>query len=111
MTQRKKHFYTAAMILVLSGCAHGPQRGNVAMKISDTEAHIHMENSRVGKRVTVFENDCQVLGDPREGAAKKNCNKVQIGHGVITEILNDEYSIVQFDSALSYKEGAIVEVR
>ena len=37
------------------------------------------------------------------------CQKVKIGEGVVTKILNDHYSLVKTNSKIAISEGDIVE--
>lgn len=112
MFPRKIFFpLSAAVALILTGCTHGLMRGSVAMKVSDTEAHVCMENSKVGERVTLFKNNCPNKGGARLGGSGGSCEKVQLGQGTVTEILNQHYSVVKFDSGVSFEEGTFVEKR
>jgi hypothetical protein len=89
-------------------------RGSVAMKVSDTEAHVCMNKSevKVGDRVTLFRNNCPSKG-PRgrngDGGEAGGCTKVQLGQGTVTENLNEHYSVVKFDQGVQFEEGTFVE--
>ena len=101
------------IILSLSGCAHGLMRGSVAMKVSDTEAHVCIGEGEVksGDRVTLFRNECTPEGSSgRDGRGGGTCEKRQLGMGTVQEILNDHYSVVKFDSGVKFEEGTFVEV-
>jgi hypothetical protein len=104
----------AALALTLTGCAHELMRGSVAMKVSDTEAHVCMDNTeaKVGDRVTLYKNNCPSKGGgARSGLAGGGCEKVKLGQGSVTEILNQHYSVVKFDSGVPFEEGTFVEKR
>ena len=105
----------AALALMLAGCAHGLMRGSVAMKVSDTEAHVCMDNTeaKVGDRVTLYKNNCPTKGGgARSGlGAGGRCEKVELGQGSVTEILNQHYSVVKFDPGVPFEEGTFVEKR
>lgn len=105
----------AVTALMLTGCAHGLMRGSVAMKVSDTEAHVCMDKTeaKVGDRVTLFKNACTgSSGGIRTGlGAPRSCEKVQLGQGTVTEILNNHYSVVKFDAGVPFEEGTFVEKR
>ena len=105
----------AALALMLAGCAHGLMRGSVAMKVSDTEAHVCMDNTeaKVGDRVTLYKNNCPTTGGgARSGlGAGGRCEKVELGQGSVTEILNQHYSVVKFDPGVPFEEGTFVEKR
>lgn len=105
----------ASLVLMLTGCAHGLMRGSVAMKVSDTEAHVCMDNTeaKVGDRVTLYKNNCPSTGGRvRSGLGRGGkCEKVELGYGTVTEILNQHYSVVKFDSGVPFEEGTFVEKR
>ncbi|OQW47464.1 MAG: hypothetical protein A4S09_15190 [Proteobacteria bacterium SG_bin7] len=109
MKQRIILVVTGLIATTLMGCAHGLMRGSVAMKVSDTEAHVCMDKSeaKVGDRVTLFRNNCPAKGVGGGGT----CTKVELGQGTVTEILNDHYSVVKFDPGVKFSEGAFVEKR
>ena len=89
--------------IALTGCSrHQRMRGSVAMKLSDTVAHVCLGDREVsvGDRVTVYRNDC--LG-------KKVCERVLVGRGKVTTLLNEHYSEVTLDSPAKFDEGNIVE--
>lgn len=97
-------------VVLLSGCAaHSTMRGSVAMKASDTEAHVCLGNSEVkpGDKVALFRNECTGTGG-REGRGR-SCQKVRLGTGEVTRLLNEHYSVVKVDSGVKFEEGAIVE--
>lgn len=56
-------------VFSLVGCAHGLMRGSVAMKTSDTEAHVCLGDKevKVGDRVNAFTNYCPSKGGGRAG--------------------------------------------
>ena len=112
---RKLFLPLSLAALILTGCAHGLMRGSVAMKVSDTEAHVCMDSSeaKVGDRVTLFKNACtSAKGGLRSGLGdSRSCEKVQLGQGTVTEILNQHYSVVKFDPGVSFEEGSFVEKR
>lgn len=100
--------------LALGGCAHSLMRGTVAMKVSDTDAHVCLGNNevKVGDRVTLFRNDC-----PSKGGGGRNggggggglCKKIKVGEGQVTQLLNEHYSAVRFEPGVQFEEGTIVE--
>ncbi len=108
-----KIFLSFLLIANLVGCAtHSTMRGSVAMKISDTEAHVCMGDKevKVGDKVTAFQNVCnkETSRLSRSGNYAQ-CQKVKIGSGVVTELINDHYSVVKFDNNVKFGEGTIVE--
>ncbi len=108
MFSRKVFIPSLLASLMLVGCSHGLMRGSVAMKVSDTEAHVCIEETKVGDKVTLFKNSCS-RGSARSGGG--NCEKVQLGQGVVSQILNDHYSLVKFDQGVTFEEGTFVEKR
>lgn len=115
MRLRKILLPLSTVSLILTGCAHGLMRGSVAMKVSDTEAHVCMDKTeaKVGDRVTLFKNACTGgQGGIRAGLGDaRHCEKVQLGQGTVTEILNNHYSVVKFDAGVPFEEGTFVERR
>lgn len=101
-----------ALTIILSGCAHNLMRGSVAMKVSDTEAHVCLDDSeaKVGDRVTLYKNSCpNKAGYIRSGGVGGTCEKVKVGQGTVTEIINQHYSVVKFDSGVPFEEGMFIE--
>jgi type IV secretory pathway protease TraF len=98
----------ALLALSLGGCAHGLMRGSVAMKTGDHEAHVCMGNQevKVGDKVVAYKNHCTGGGRAR---GDFSCEKRKIGDGTITKLLNEHYSVVQFDDGVQFDEGTIVE--
>ena len=72
------------------------------MKLSNTVAHVCLGNREVsvGDPVALYRNEC--LG-------KKVCEKVRIGRGKVTALLNEHYSEVTLDGPAKFDEGNIVE--
>src|SRR5665647_977127 len=100
------------MFLAVSCAHHSIMRGSVAMKVSETEAHVCLGKGEVqeGDRVTAFYNDCQSkdVADNR-GVYVTPCVKAKLGKGTITKVLNDHYSVVKFDEGVKFTEGTFVE--
>lgn len=84
-------------------------RGSVAMKTSDTEAHVCLGKGEVepGDRVSLYRNDCPNLAGKKVG--ENACRKVKIGEGTVKEVLNDHYSVITLPPGIEFKEGTIVE--
>lgn len=102
-------FVGAAMVLM--GCAHGLMRGSVAMKVSDSEAHVCLgdQDVKVGEKVVAYKNQC-TKGVGR-GDASGFCKKLKLGEGTVSKLLNEHYSLVQFETGVAFDEGTIVEVK
>ncbi len=112
MFLRKVFIPMSALTLALAGCSHGLMRGSVAMKVSDTEAHVCLDDTeaKVGDRVTLFKSKCSG-GGSKGGGSGRSCEKVQLGQGTVTEILSHHYSVVKFDAGVPFDEGTFVEKR
>ena len=92
----------SVMIAGLSGCAHSVMRGSVAMKTSESEAHVCLGKGdvSVGDRVTLFQNVCTNKGTGNRGtglggigATGGTCQKKEVGKGSVQEILNHQRDI------------------
>lgn len=92
--------------LGVTGCST-VHRGVVAMKISDTVAHVSLnkDEANVGDGVKLFRNVC----NPSSKAAFTQCEKRLLGTGSVTEILNDHYSVVSVAKGVDFREGDFVE--
>jgi hypothetical protein len=77
------------------------------MKLSGTEAHVGMgaKDVSVGDHVELYRHACTGTGKPSE----RSCKRQEVGHGEVVQILNDDYSLVRFDSGVSFSEGDTVE--
>lgn len=108
----KFNFLFLVLITLVVSCAHKAMRGGVAMKVSDTEAHVCLGEGEVkeGDRVNAFYNDCQSQGSGgKDGAYGVPCVKTRLGTGIVTKILNDHYSVVEFEEGVKFSEGTFVE--
>lgn len=106
----KKQIIFIAVIAMLSGCVATTPRGVVAMKISDSDAHVCLRKQEVkeGETVVIYRNVCERnTGKP----AFSRCELRQQGTGQITDRLNDHYSVVHFDNGVKFNEGDVVEVK
>jgi N-methylhydantoinase B/oxoprolinase/acetone carboxylase alpha subunit len=104
-------FITSLAVMGLSGCAHRVMRGSVAMKTSDTEAHVCMGKGEVtaGDRVRLFENACGGEGAGLRSGIGTSCEKVELGMGTVEKVLNEHYSVVKFDKGVRFEKGTFVE--
>ncbi len=93
--------------LVLSSCASKVHRGVVAMKVDDNTAHVGLTKNEVtiGDHVELYGNRCTKGKTVQE----RQCEKYGKGHGVVTGVMNENYSVVKFDSGVSFQEGDFVE--
>lgn len=112
----KKYLSVASCVVILglfSSCASKVKRGVVAMKISDTQAHVGIggDELRVGDHVELYRNICKAAGrtqgiDSGPGA----CIKEARGHGEVLQTLSPDYSLVQFPSGTLFAEGDMIEI-
>lgn len=105
-------FLCLTAALTLAGCSHSMMRGSVAMKTHDQEAHVCLGNKevKVGDRVNAFSNVCPSKGGGRVvDRGTEICEKRPLGAGMITELLNEHYSVVRFDEGVKFAEGTLVE--
>ena len=93
--------------LILSSCASKVHRGVVAMKIDETTAHVGLKSNEVevGDHVELYGNKCTKSHIIQE----QTCNKVAKGHGIVTGVMNENYSAIKFDQGVSFQEGDFVE--
>ncbi len=96
-------------VVLLSGCAHTMMRGTVAMKVSDTQAHVCLGNDQVkeGDKVKFLVNQCTSTGASRTGIDR--CKLIQLGEGTVTQLLNEHYSVVTAAPGVKLEEGTLVE--
>jgi hypothetical protein len=94
----------------MAGCASAAHRGVVAMKLSDTKAHVGIGSPEVavGDHVELYRNQCHTVGPGRDEPSLR-CVKKEIGHGVVTQVLSPDYSEVSFDPGVEFHEGDTVE--
>lgn len=101
-----KVFLIMAVIAAISftGCAasHKGMRGSVAMKVNEQEAHVCLGSNevKVGDKLVVYNNDCK---------SQNRCLKVKVGEAKVTQVLDEHYSIVQFDPGVAFEEGTVLE--
>ncbi|MBN22438.1 MAG: hypothetical protein CL678_14235 [Bdellovibrionaceae bacterium] len=107
-----KYFLVLSLFVLslFTGCAHSLLRGSVAMKVSDTEAHVCMGDKEVssGDKVALYKSVCRSITGGREGGGS-SCEKVKLGEGVVTQTLNDHYSLIHVNKDVKFEEGTIVE--
>ena len=87
----------------------GIKRGSVVMKMGET-AHVSMGKADVsaGDHIQLYQNVCTPAGKAGAGS-DRSCRKEEKGHGEITQVLNDDYSVVQFPEGTKFSEGDTVE--
>jgi len=92
--------------LLATGCTT-VHRGVVAMKISETQAHVCLSKGEVGvgESVKLYRNICAHASK----SVLSRCEKRLIGTGTVSEILNEHYSVVAMERGADFKEGDFVE--
>ena len=98
------------LMMLIASCSHAG-RGSVAMKVNDREAHVVLGKNevKVGDRIIAFYNDCQNKDMGTGRMYGTPCVKTKLGGGIITQVLNDHYSVVEFDEGVKFTEGTFVE--
>jgi hypothetical protein len=91
-------------IAALIGCTTTrAERGVVAMKMNDTEAHVDIGSPAlaVGDHVELYHHICE----------KRVCHKHIGGEGVVSKIVSGDYSVVEFPAGTEFSQGDAVEKR
>ena len=102
----KKMILISVALLITSSCATNIHRGVVAMKVSETTAHVGLNNNEVsvGDHVELLSNQCSsVKGEER------SCRKISKGHGKVTSVINANYVAVEFNQGVAFQEGDFIE--
>jgi hypothetical protein len=86
-------------------------RGSVVMKVNDKQAHVCLGDGEVkeGDRVALYKNDCQPRPRFAARGSYSSCQKVLVGKGTVTKVLNEHYSEVEVDPGVPFEEGTTVE--
>lgn len=83
------------------------------MKVGENEAHVGMGkiDVSVGDHVELYRNVCTgSASSGREGGGgDRTCRKEPTGHGEVTQVLNEDYSVVKFPSGTKFAEGDTLE--
>ena len=97
------------MSLLVTGCAQTAARGAVAMKGTEGTAHVSLGSHDVesGDSVVFYRNHCE----PPVAKKQTSCSKKTIGTGTVTEVLNEDYSVVRVSPGVSFREGDEVQVK
>ncbi len=101
-----------AILLTFAACASGTKRGSVVMKISENEAHVGMGQNdvNVGDHIELYRNVCTGSSRGKDGGGgERACKKEPAGHGEVTQVLNEDYSVVKFPDGTRFGEGDTLE--
>lgn len=107
----KKMLVFLVLPLFLGACASQLHRGVVAMKMDDNIAHVGIKSSEVsvGDHVELYGSKCPHKNAKLDIGAGERCQKISKGHGVITEVLSEDYSAVKFENGVVFQEGDYIE--
>jgi hypothetical protein len=99
----KKKYLLFGFTVFLASSIH---RGVVAMKVSDSVAHVGLQQSEatVGDHVQLYTNRCN-----RIKGEEQTCRKISKGHGRIISIISADYVSVEFDQGITFQEGDFIE--
>ena len=103
-----KNLSLVITLVMLAGCSTMTHRGVVAMKINDSEAHVGAGDGvlQLGDHVELYRNQCGPRG---KADIDRTCLKKSTGHGTVTQIINQDYSVVKFDNGVIFSEGDMIE--
>lgn len=76
------------------------------MKIDPTKAHVCLGRGEVAvnDRVRLYKNECE-----QRDRRPRECKKIPVAEGTVTELIDDHYSIVTFPDGTTFEEGSTVE--
>lgn len=102
----KKHLLIAFTLLLASCASTSINRGVVAMKVTDSIAHVGLQQNEaiVGDHVELYTNRCN-----RVKGEEQICKKISKGHGRIISIISSDYVSVEFDKGVTFQEGDFIE--
>ncbi len=102
------NLFICGVIILLTACASKQKvhRGVVAMKISDTVAHVGLNENEIklNDSVQLYVNKCTSIVD-----TQRTCIKVYKGQGIVTKIVNRNYVAVKFNDGVLFQEGDLVQ--
>lgn len=103
-----KNLLVLGSLVFLAACSSSQKvhRGVVAMKINDSTAHVGLNQDEVAlnDHVQLYSNKCT-----KSVSREVSCQKIEKGHGTITEIISPNYVAVKFDDGVSFQEGDVIE--
>ena len=76
------------------------------MKVDENTAHVGLNKNEVaiGDHVQLYGNKCT-----NAGKGQHQCTKISKGHGLVADVINDDYVSVKFDSGVTFQEGDYIE--
>lgn len=75
-----------------------------SIKLGEDHICLGKTEASAGDKISVYRNRCE-----RVSPKVQRCQFVQIGEGVITEVLNEHYSVARFTPETHIQEGDVVE--
>lgn len=96
----------ALLAAAVTGCGdHDSMRGTVVMKVDSTTAHVCLGDGEVAvnDQVRLYTQVCTQIG---RGSV---CKKAVIGDGIVTELIDEHYSVVALPPGTNFEEGNAVE--
>ena len=102
--------FLSIFAFMIVACASGVKRGSVAMKVSDSQAHVGLgvKDVKVGDHLVLYRNECSGGGGGK-GRVDRVCKKVEIGHAEVAQLIGNDYSVVNFADGVKFAEGDILE--
>lgn len=100
------------LAIFLQACVTGHvPRGNVAMRINSSTAHICVNDYevKVGDTVMFLFNDCFERNDMLGNELDSLCELFPVGEGRVTKIINKHYAEVKTKGTFKFDEGTLVE--
>jgi hypothetical protein len=106
------HALILTILLLFSSCAHR-MVGTVAMKVNEREAHVclNKDEVKVGERLIAYYNKCENENNDFPDRLGTPCVKTKLGGATVKKILNNHYSLVEFDEGVKFSEGTFVETK
>lgn len=96
-------------LCLVTGCTSMVHRGVVAMKVSDTKAHVCVDRNEIGTGDTVKIYRSVCTSTPAQKGPGTSCKKELVGTGTVTGALNEHYSEVSVPAGTEFREGDLVE--
>ena len=77
------------------------------MKVDENTAHVGLNKNEasIGDHVQLYANNCT----PTTKGENRVCKKVSKGHGIVTQVISEDYAAVKFDQGVIFQEGDIIE--
>lgn len=62
-----------------------------------------------GDRVALYKNECRRPARVGKSVPPISCEKIKVGEGRVSRIINEHYSVIQVEPGVAFDEGTIVE--